>query len=264
MDLLPISDLPNYLNILVYGRPDAGKTTFGCSGSNHEEFSSTVIMNIEDGLQSVRWSGKDLMRTQKIETSEQIEAVILAAASKTGGFANCRCLVVDSLTKMADIMLRRIAADGHRRQARKGGAGEIQRNDYGKLYNLMMRYIDLLIGLDMHIVFIALEKEVKDEETEMVTDITVGLPGQLADKVIAACDMVFALKKMPAIPATQDKEAQDASVAMLTQQQGMQHARVRNKELREEIDLVITNPTLPGLWDIYNRALATGRASIEG
>lgn len=257
MDLLPVSDLPDYLKILAYGRPDAGKTTFGCSGASHPEFSPTVVMNIEDGLQSVRFAGKGLLMTPKIETSEQIEAVIMAAASGAGSFAGCRCLVVDSLTKMADILLRRIAADGHAKKKRKGGPTQIELSDYNHLGNQMVKYVDLLNSLDMHIVLIALEKDVKDEETKVTTDITVALPGQLPNKIIAACDMVFALKK---IPPTEDSEA---SVAMLTQRTGLQHARVRNKELRQEIDLAIPNPTLPIIWDIYNRALATARASIE-
>jgi hypothetical protein len=257
MDLFPIEDQSDYLNILVYGRPDAGKTTFGCSGASHPEFSPTVVMNIEDGLQSVRHFGKGVRRTKKIETAEDIEAVILAAASKAGGFADCRCLVIDSLTKMADILLRRIAADGHAKKSRKGGAGQIERSDYNHLGNRMVRYVDLLNSLDMHIVLIALEKEVKDEVTEAVTDITVALPGVLAGKVIAATDMVFALTKIP------PTEESGPSVGMITQQTGTRHARVRNKELREEIDLAILNPTLPMIWDIYQKSLATGRAKNE-
>ena len=257
MDLLPVSDLPDHLNITLYGRPDAGKTTLACSGSNHPEFSPTVVMNIEDGLQSVRWGGKGLLMTPRVTTPEQIEKVILAAASGAGSFAGCKCLVVDSLTKMAEIILRDIAVRGHKAKKRKGGPTQIELGDYKDLGNIMMRYVELLNSLDMHIVFIALEKTVEDKDTKVVTDITVHLPGKLADKVIAACDMVFALKK---IPPTEDTES---SVVMLTQPVGLQFARVRNKELREEIDLVITNPTLPAIWDIYNRALATGRAKIE-
>ncbi len=257
MDLLPVSDLPDYLKILAYGRPDAGKTTFGCSGSRHPEFSPTVVMNIEDGLQSVRWNGPGLLRTPRITTPAQIEKVILAAASGEGAFAGCRCLVVDSLTKMQEIILRDIAARGHKSKKRDGGPTQIQLEDYNDLMNIMMRYVELLNSLDMHIIFLALEKTVVDKATKVMTDITVNLPGKLVGKVTAACDMVLALAK---VPPTEDT---DAHVDMLTQPAGLQFARIRNKELREEIDLVITNPTLPMIWDIYNRALATGRASIE-
>lgn len=263
MDLLPVSELPNFMKAIFYGLPDAGKTSLACSGSKHPEFSPTVVMNIEDGLQSVRWGGKGLLMTPRITTPAQIEKVILAAASGAGAFADCKCLVVDSLTKMAEIILRDIAVRGHKAKRRDGGPTEIQLSDYNDLINIMMRYVELLNSLEMHIMFIALEKTVVDKATKLITGITINLPGKLADKVIAACDMVFALKKMPPIPATDDSEAIGPSVVMLTQPAGLQFARVRNKELRQEIDLVITNPTLPMIWDIYNRALATGRASIE-
>ncbi len=258
MDLLQVSDLPDYLKILAYGRTDAGKTTFGCSGSEHPEFSHTVVMNIEDGLQSVRWNGPGLLRTPRITTPAQIEKVILDAATGAGGFAGCKCLVVDSLTKMSEIILRDIAARGHKAKKRDGGPTQIQLEDYNDLMNIMMRYVELLNSLDMHIIFIALEKEVVDKATKVMTDITVNLPGKLVGKVTAACDMVLALKKLPP-----DDDHEESRVVMLTQPEGLQFARIRNKELRQEIDLVITNPTLPMIWDIYNRALATGRASIE-
>tara|TARA_Y100000310_G_scaffold10649_2_gene11322 strand:+ start:3096 stop:3866 length:771 start_codon:yes stop_codon:yes gene_type:complete len=255
MDLLPISEQQDYLRVLVYGPPDAGKTTLGCSGSGHPEFSPTVVANIEDGLQSVRWNGAGLLRTPKIETPEDIERVILAAASGAGAFADCKCLVLDSLTKMAKILLHGIVAKKHAKKPRRGGVDQIELSDYGDLGKAMERYFDLLSSLDMHIVFIALEKEVKDGD--VVTAITLNLPGGLPVKIIASCDNVFALRKLPA-----DGD-DDTRVAMLTQQRGMNFARVRNDEFRQELGPVLINPTLPGIWDIYQKSLAAGRAKNE-
>lgn len=255
MDLLPISDLPHKLNILVYALPDGGKTTFACSGSSHHEFSNTVVGDFEGGLVSVQWNGPGLLRTPKIETPEQIEDFIRSAASKSGAFADCKCLVVDSLTKMAKILLQGIVAKKHAAKPRRGGLDQIELSDYGDLGKAMERYVDLLLSLDMHIILIALQKEVKTDD--VVTAITLNLPGGLPHKIIAACDNVFALKKLPA------DDENDCRVAMLTQPHGLQFARVRNEEFRKELGPVIINPTLPGIWDIYQRSLAAGRAKIE-
>jgi hypothetical protein len=264
MELLPVNNLPDYLKVLVYGRPDAGKTTFGASGANHEEFSPTVIMDIEGGLQSVRWAGKGLLRTPRIETTAQIEEVILAAASRAGAFAEAKCLVVDSLTKMAKILLHDIVARKHAARARKGGVDQVEISDYGDLGKAMERYVDFLIDLDMHIVFIALEKDVKSDDDGPVTDITINLPGQLPKKIIAACDNVFALKKIAPVAATDEQPGQPASVAMLTQQSGIQFARTRNAEFSDELGTFIMNPTLPGIWDKYQSALEAGRQKVQG
>jgi hypothetical protein len=212
-------------------------------------------MNIEGGLQSVRWGGKDLLMTPKVETPEQIEKVILAAASGAGSFASCKCLVIDSLTKMGKILLHGIVAKKHAKKPRRGGVDQIELSDYGDLGKSVERYFDLLDSLEMHVIFIALEKEVKVDD--VVTAVTLNLPGGLPVKIIAGCDNVFALRKMP---ADGDNECR---VVMLTQQSGVNFARVRNDEFRKELGAIVTNPTLPAIRDIYNRALESGRAKIE-
>lgn len=253
MDLLPVSDQPDFLKMLVYGRPDSGKTTFGASGVGHPEFSPTVIMDIEGGLESVRWGGA--LKTPRIDTPEDIEKVIIAAANRQGGFADAKVLVVDSLTKMAKILLQGIVAKKHAIKPRRGGLDQIELSDYGDLGKAVERYVDMLIGLNMHVVFIALEKELKSDD--VVTGITLNLPGGLPAKIIAACDNVWALKKITPTDG-------DASVVMLTQQAGLQFARVRNEQFREELGGGIENPTLPAIWETYQRALAKGRAKLEG
>jgi hypothetical protein len=266
MDLLPIDTQPDYLKLLIYGQPDAGKTTMAASGAGHPEFTPTVIMDIEGGLQSVRWGGKGLLRTPRVETPEQIEAVIMAAASGAGAFAGCKCLVIDSLTKMSKILLQSIVAKKHAAKPRKGGVDQIERSDYGDLGKAMERYVDMLIGLDMHVILIALEKNVMVEE--QIVEITLGLPGALPSKMVAACDNVFALKKMPEVPAGTNAEGVEtpgspAGVAMLTQTVGLQFARVRNRQFREALEIFTMNPTLPAVWDVYNKSLEVGRATIE-
>lgn len=256
MDLLPVSEQEDYLNILMYGPPDAGKTTCAASGDEHPNFSPTAIMDFEGGLQSIRW-GK-AMKTPRIETTEDIDRTIVAVASRQGGFANTKTLVVDSLTKMSSIILQGIVAKKHARQPRKGGLDEIQIADYGDLGKAVMRYVDMLVGLDMNIVFICLEREFRADKDGPVELIVPDLPGRLWSKVIATCDSVFALKKVPA------SEESEASVVMLTQQVGLQYARVRNDEFREELGGGVVNPTLPGIWETYQRALVKGRAKLEG
>lgn len=255
MDLLPISEQADHFRIIFYGPPDSGKTTAACSGASDPEFSPTVVMNIEGGLQSVRWGGKGLLMTPKVETPEDIERVIIAAASGAGSFAGCKCLVIDSLTKMAKILLHGIVVKKHAKKSRRGGVDQIELSDYGDLGKAMERYFDLLSSLEMHIVFIALEKEVKVDD--VTTAVTLNLPGGLPVKIIAACDNVFALKKLPA------DDENECRVVMLTQQHGLQFARVRNEEFRQELGPALINPTLPIIRDIYNKALAAGRAKIE-
>ena len=262
MELLPIDDLSDHLKILIYGRPDAGKTTLGSSGANHPEFSPTVIMDMEGGLQSVRWGGRGLLRSPRIDTTEKIDEFIKSAYNKEGAFADAKCLVVDSLTKMAKVLLTDIVRKKHDVRARKGGLDEIQLSDYGDLGKAMERYVDYLINMEMHVVFIALEKDVKEDE--VVKEITLNLPGGLPTKIIAACDNVFALAKLPATPASDGQPAEDPRVVMLTEQKGIQFARTRNEEFRKELGQFIINPTLPGIWDSYQRALAVGRDKVQG
>lgn len=263
MQLMPIDNLPHHLKIIVYGKPDAGKTTLACSGASHPQFSPTALIDFEGGLESVRWAGNGLMRTPRIKTVDQIDEVIVAAASRQGSFETVKCIVLDSLTKMAKVILGEIVAKKHAARPRKGGLDEIQISDYGDLSKAMERYIDMLVNLDMHVVLISLEKDVKDD-TDAVIEQTLGLPGALPDKMIAACDNVFALRKLPARAATDEEPAKDPEVVMFTQQCGSQFARTRSVQFREALGGAMMNPTLPKIWEKYQASMSSGQESLKG
>lgn len=268
MDLLPVSDQRDYLRILLMGDPDSGKTTCACSGANHPEFSPTVIMNFEDGLQSVRWKSNAL-RTPKITTTEGIDYVMNALVSRAGGFKDAKCLVVDSLTKMCDVLFGEIAVK------MPGKNGSIDWGAYAVLNKAVARYMDILDSLDMHVISLGLLRTLTKDEVP--TAITLSVPGKkLPWNIIAGIDNVFALMKVPSepmvpatkaaegIPAVPEVPAKPASVAMLTQQEGLQFARVRSGEFLETLGEFVENPTLPMLWDRYQESKANGRAKLEG
>ena len=203
-----------------------------------------------------------MLRTPRIETTKEIEGVILAAASGDGAFKDAKCLVIDSLSKMSKILLQDIVARKHAAKPRRGGLDQIEKSDYGDLIKAMERYVDLLVDLDMHIIFISLEKETRSDDDGPVTGITLGMPGQLPKKIAAAVDNVFALAKVPAQGETKDSPAEEAYVAMMTEQVGIQFARTRNEEFRKALGGGIINPTLPKIWEIYQGALEDGHKKV--
>lgn len=268
MDLIPVSQQPDHFKIVVYGPPDAGKTTFAGSGHDHEAFSRTLFVNIEGGLQSVRHT--TAWQTPKIETMTQFDEVIQGIASRNGQWAEVKTLVVDSITELQRLCLNEICARKHKQKPRKGGPDETQLADYGDLTKATKRYAALFRDLPCNVIVTALLRDRKQTENGPVTSKTPDLTDSADRGMRGMFDNVWSLMKVSTVEAVaasdgvEAVEAVPAHVKMLTQSAGLYVAKTRNAEFREELPAIVKNPTLPMIFDIFTRALETGRNKAAG
>lgn len=241
MILTPVSEGPNWWKILVYGPPDAGKTTFAASGAKHKEFGTTAIMNIERGLQSIRKSGA--VQTPDINCQDDIEKVINCISTRSKGWENVRTLVVDSATDMQRILLEEAIRNRIKKKPDSGPKPQLA--DYGEMTAATRRLTAMMRDLPCHVIITALEKAHKDSEDGPVTKICPEMTDKACGSVMAMMDNVWCFKKLPARVAVKDVEAVDERVVMMTQPRGLYVAKTRNAELRIALPAVIHNPTLP-------------------
>ena len=257
MKLTPVSEQQDYFKILVYGLPDAGKTTFSASGADHPSFGITAIMNLEKGLQSIRRSSA--VQTPAITCEADIESVIVSLKSRAKGWENVQTLVVDSATEMQRILLEE--AISNRMKKKPGSGSKPQLSDYGDLTATTKRLCGMLRDLPCNVIVTALEKAHRDTEEGPITRVAPEMTDKACGALMGMFDNVWCMKKMAAtkaVPATDGEDAIDAVDAhtmMLTQAHGVYAAKTRNAEFAALLPSAMVNPTLPQIYDIFQESL---------
>ncbi len=255
IELIPVSQQDSFLSMLIYGEPDSGKTTLACSGHDHRTFSKTLIINLERGTKSVR--DTTALQTPKLIRSADVEEVILNVRTGKGSYAGIQTLVLDSATELHRIILDEVVTARADKKGLKGidrDKAEIQ--DYGSSGKRFVRICDMMRGLPCNVIWIALAKSIKDRDDGPITSIGPELPNKACNQLTAMADIVFPLVKVPeslAEPARQgvaEVKAKGAHVIMATRSSPPYYTRTRIEEFKT-CDRIITNPTLPQLWDIY-------------
>jgi hypothetical protein len=169
------------LNVLIYGRPGSGKTTF--AGSSAKKF-KTIIASAESGLLSLRKmvddSGNpvdvDFVKIEKFEDLEELSRFLIASKHEY------QTLVIDSLTEVQQACMASILI--------KEGRERPQLQDWGTLNDRMVRMIRYFRDMShMNLVCTALIDEARSDAGDIVS-----LPlfqGKMQQTVSAYFDLVL-------------------------------------------------------------------------
>ena len=157
------------INMLVYGPPGVGKTTFASTAPK------PLIIDLENG--SLSLIGKDVDIAQVDSLSDAKEAIKYAL---NNGY---KTVVIDSITRYAELQLEEILRENRRDTAR------IQ--DWGEVVKRIKKLIWTLQSKNVNTIFIALETEEKDEDSLVKRP---AVPGQLKVAIPAIVDIVGYLR----------------------------------------------------------------------
>jgi len=153
------------VNMLVYGPPGVGKTTFASTAPK------PLIVDLENG--SLALVGKDVDIAQVDTLQDAREAIKYALEH---GY---QTVVIDSITRYAELLMDEILRENKRETAR------IQ--DWGEVVKRIKKLIWHLQSKNINTIFVALETEEKDEETLVKRP---AVPGQLKVAIPAIVDIV--------------------------------------------------------------------------
>ena len=157
------------VNMLIYGDPGVGKTTFASTAPK------PLIIDLENG--SLALAGKDVEIAQVDTLADAREAIKYALEQ---GY---QTVVIDSITRYAELLLEEILKENKRDTAR------IQ--DWGEVVKRIKKLIWTLQGKNINTIFIALETEDKDEDLLIKRP---AVPGQLKVAIPAIVDIVGYLR----------------------------------------------------------------------
>ena len=130
--------------LLIYGASGAGKTT-ACATAPGK----TLIISMEAGLLSIK--AKDNVTAIEVKEASEIEEIAQLLES---GKLDYDTVCLDSVTEMSEILL-----------ASEKARSKDPRRAYGEVIEVMTRTMRRFRDLKIHVIFVAKEDKIRDEQT---------------------------------------------------------------------------------------------------
>jgi len=142
-----------YVNMLVYGQPGVGKTTFAAKSPN------PLILDFESGTMSVRNMDVSIATPRSLEDIQKV----IKKAQKSG----FETLVIDSTTEMSRHFMNQVMGEMTRKDPRKSLFSPTL-EAWGMVTEMMRFVTRVARDAEMHTVFVALETMEKSEKSDKV------------------------------------------------------------------------------------------------
>lgn len=154
---VPVSETVESINMVLYGDPGSGKTVFAGSGPNQGK--DTLLVGIEHGTKSAARAGSKA-QVINVDDWDTLEAVVDAIIENPDRYD---WVVIDSLTKMQDIIWQKILNDAtSKNSSRSQYKKELQ--EYGEAQEMLKDIVRRLNASDANIIYTAMADLATDEE----------------------------------------------------------------------------------------------------
>lgn len=168
--IVSIHDADPYLKMLVYGRNKQGKTRFAATAP------APLLIDVnEKGSKSGRDVGPDA-KVFPVAAWEDLTHVMWYLRK---GNHEYESVIIDTITNMQHLCMRHVLGEAEDRDPNRPPSMP-DRRAWGQLSELMKPLIYDFRNLPMHVIFIAQERNIDDEETgttERVPDLSPGVRG---------------------------------------------------------------------------------------
>jgi len=159
--------------ILVFGASGAGKTTLCATAPG-----KTLIISMEAGLLSIK--DKDNVTAIEVKEASEIEEIAQLLES---GKLDYDTVCLDSVTEMSEILL-----------ASEKARSKDPRRAYGEVIEVMTRTMRRFRDLKIHVIFVAKEDKIRDEQTGVFHHQPMMVGAKLPQQIPYFFDEVLALR----------------------------------------------------------------------
>lgn len=174
-----VDDTSPYAKILAYARNKKGKTVFGCSAGK-----ATFLVDIdEEGTRSAKGSGAEVFE------ANNFDEVVWAYWYLKAGKHKFKVVTVDNLTTLHKAALRKVMGQAEDRDPTREH-GTANQREWGRANNLFNELVTNFRNLPMHVVFLAQERVIVDDDEEEPNLHTVDLPAGARGTALGAVGII--------------------------------------------------------------------------
>lgn len=247
LPVIPATERPPYLNILIYGDTGAGKTRFAGSASEVPEMSPVLFIDVEGGTFTLE-SCYPEVEVVRIRSWAELQPIY---DDLYDGKWRYKTVVIDSLSELQQFNMETIMLDLQKKGRKSGGEVEIDvpdQREWGISRGQIRRTVTAFRDLPMHSIFTALERQDRNKRTGNETT-KPSLPGKLAGEIGGFVDEMFYMYSREVRRKEGDKTVVENKRLILTSRTEDKLAKDRSGRL----PLVVETPTVAEIWKLMGR-----------
>lgn len=243
------------IKTLLYGHPGAGKTTLCLTANDHPALAPALLLNFEGGLLSV--VGRGDVDAYDVTSIDDLERMFWYLHQKSANVDRYNTIIVDSGSELYNKALRE-AVDNNilRNQKRADDPDNIQLEDYGRAGHTVFRLFSMFRDLPKHVIVTSHAKEIYPQGTQVTNtsqpvEVRPSFSTSLATRLEGIFDNVHYIWVQDVANDPQDpSKGTSTHRYLMTRRMGAYHAKTRGPNFAAAMGDVVTDPTLPWLYDL--------------
>jgi phage nucleotide-binding protein len=223
-----------WLNILAYGEPGAGKTHFIGTADDHEDTRPVLLLDVEGGTTTLRKkSGIDVVEIRSID---QLVKVHNQLKQENAGYY--KTVAIDSLTELQKLDMVTVMTEAYSKNPDRTDIDVPDQRAWGKSAERIRRIVRAYRDLPMNTIYTAHSAEKQDDFGG--SSVYPSLPGKLRGEVPGFMDIVAYLY----VKVEKEQTRRFMQFAKTN--------RVVAKDRTSALGAMQESPTVPLLWELIH------------
>jgi phage nucleotide-binding protein len=240
LQVTPPSEYVEWLNVLIYGEPGAGKTYLAGTAEEDERTSPVLFLDVEGGIATIRHRQDIDVRT--VRSMKELETIYNQLYhSIEDGRLYYKTVVIDSLSELTDLDMRYIMKDAHGRNPDKVDIDVPSQREWGKARSHMRTIVRAFRDLPCNVIMTSQVAALQEEGQP--TKFFPGFAGKLRTELPGFCDIVGYIYP----------DIDGGVIVRKSQFQGTR--RVVAKDRTGSLGDMIENATIPQMWSLIHDGL---------
>lgn len=229
----------DWLNILIYGEPGAGKTFFSGTALDHPETRPVLMLDVDGGVTTLRKrQDLDVIQIRDMLTLQNTGNALYNDCKS--GDSYYKTVVIDTGTELQKIDMATVMKEQFNKKPETTDIDVPSPREWGKSGNRMREILRVFRDLPMNFILtMHLNEDISDSGLRKVYP---SVPGKLKNELSGFFDVVGYLRTMSKKNGTE--------VEIIREMQFVNTEKVLAKDRFTALGQTITNPTMPLIWNM--------------